>query len=53
MINALLKVDRELEVRLVYTDDRECEYEIEKIERIENECLTNPNENTDIVYIVY
>jgi hypothetical protein len=53
IIEALLKVDEELEVRLVYGDERDCEYEIINIERIANECLTNPNENTDTVYIVY
>ena len=53
IIEALSKVDGELEVRLVYDDDRECDYEIINIERITNECLTNPSKNTDTVYIIY
>lgn len=53
IIKALLKVDEELEVRLVYGDDRECSYIIENIERIIHDDLTNPTESTDTVYIVY
>ena len=52
IIEALSKVDGELEVRLVYGDDRECDYEIINIERIANECLTNPSKNTDTLNYV-